>query len=131
MATPKDIQLATKLEKVMEQIEFIKAELQPLQEREEELRKELTAYLLQVGREFTRTSSGLGFGIVKGRVTYSVKKGMEDTALAWAVAEYPAVLTIAAAKLNAVVRPMLEVPEFIVRKEGEPHLSVRTTEEND
>ena len=43
----------------------------------------------------------------------------------------PRVLTVSAAKLNKVAQPMLELPEFIERKEGLPHLSVRTTEENE
>jgi hypothetical protein len=47
---------------------------------------------------------------------------MESEAMSWAMKEYPGVLSIAAAKLSKVVQPMLEVPEFIERKEGEPHL---------
>jgi len=55
---------------------------------------------------------------------------MEDAAIKWAQAAYPSILSVAASKLTKVVQPMLELPEFIERKEGEPHLSVRTTEDS-
>jgi hypothetical protein len=116
---------------VMDQIEELKAQLEPLQDRGDAIRTELRDYLIKIGRDFTRTSSGLGLGIVKGRVTYAVKKGMEAQALEWAKTEYPSVLSIAAAKVTRVAQPMLELPEFIERKEGLPHLSVRTSEVED
>ncbi len=129
MAAPKDIQLASELEKVMDQIEHLKAQLVPLQEQETTIRTDLTAYLLKIGRDYTRTTSGLGFGLVKGRVTYKVIAGKEQEAIEWARAEYPSLLTIASAKLNKVVQPMLNPPSFVERTEGEPHLAVRTNEE--
>lgn len=130
MSLPKDIRLANELEQVMDEIEAKKAELAPLEEREAEIRKELCDYLRQVGRDYTRTSSGLGFGIVKGRVTYTIKKGigMREKAVQWAMKEYPGILSISAADLNKVAAPMFELPDFIERKEGAPHLTVKTTE---
>ena len=126
---PKDLELADKLECLMDKEAELQAELDPIQQEIEDVRTELTKYLLSIGREYTRTTSGLGLGIVRGRVTFAVKKGMEDIALEWAKKEYPAILSIAAAKLNKVVQPLMELPEFIERKQGEPHLSVRASEE--
>ena len=131
MALPKDIELANELETVMHQRAEVEELLAPIKEREEAIRAELTQYLQKVGRDYTRTSSGLGLGIVKGRITYAIRKlpGMKEAAVQWAMKEYPAILTISAADLNKVVAPLMALPEFIERKEGEPHLSVRTTEE--
>jgi hypothetical protein len=132
MALPKDIQLANELEQIMDEREALEAELAPIKEREEVIRQELTVYLQSVGRDYTRTSSGLGLGLVKGRVTYSIKKhpGMKEQAVQWAQQNYPNILSISAADLNKVAAPLLDLPDFIERKEGEPHLSVRTTEDN-
>jgi uncharacterized coiled-coil DUF342 family protein len=130
MALPKDIELANELEEVMDERTEIEAQLAPLKEREEAIRAELTQYLQKVGREYTRTSSGLGLGLVKGRVTYAIRKlpGAREEAVKWAMKEYPGILTISSADLNKVAAPLMELPEFIERKTGEAYLSVRTTE---
>lgn len=132
MALPKDIQLANELEQIMDERAALEAQLAPLKEREEAIRAELTIYLQSVGRDYTRTSSGLGLGLVKGRVTYAIKKlpGMKEQAVKWAQEHYPSILTIGAADLNKVAAPLMELPSFLERKEGEPHLSVRNTEDH-
>lgn len=120
---------ADDLEAVMDQIEALKAELKPLEEKEDAIRADLTKGLLSKGMQFIKTTSGMSFGLVKGRVMFKIKDGQEQVALEWALAEYPSIVSIAAAKLNKVVQPMLNPPSFVVRTEGEPHLSVRTQED--
>jgi hypothetical protein len=126
MAKAKVLSLADELELVMERIAEREEELKPLKEREDEIRTQLCDLLLKQGLQFVKTSSGLAFGLVKGRVSFKVVKGREDEAIRWAVKEYPSILSIAAAKLNKVVQPMLELPEFIERTEGDPYLAVRS-----
>jgi hypothetical protein len=121
--------LADALESNMEVQAELEAQLAPYKEQEEELRAEICEELVKRGLQYVKTTSGLGYGLVKGRVTFAIKKGMEDAGIKWALEAYPSILTVSAAKLNKVVQPMMELPEFIERKEGEPHLSVRTTEE--
>lgn len=131
----KDLLVKTgdELEEVILEISNIEAEyaekLAPLKERELELRATAVTGLAKKGLEMIRTTSGLVFVMVKGRVSHKVIKGREKDALDWAIKEFPGVLSIAAAKLNSVVRPMLTLPSFIERVQSEPHLSVRTTEE--
>lgn len=121
--------LADELEDIMDKKAEVEEVLRPIEEREAEIRKELAQGLIAKGFQYIKTTSGLGFGIVKGRVMYAVKDGREHEAMQWATENFPGVLTISAARLNKVVQPMLNVPEFIERKEGLPHLSVRTTNE--
>jgi hypothetical protein len=125
MAKVKVLSLADELELAMEKIAGKEEELRPLKEHEEKIRGELCGLLIKQGVQFVKTSSGLSFGLVKGRVMFKVMKGREVEAIQWAIKEYPAILSIAAAKLNRVAQPMLELPEFIERTEGEPHLAVR------
>lgn len=129
MAKEKLVTLADELEEVMDKIEALKAEMKPFEEREDEIRAELVKGLLKKGLSYVKTTSGMGFGMVAGKVSWKIKDGQEQTAIQWAIQEFPGLLSIAAAKLNKVVQPMLNPPKFIERKEGEPHLSVRTTEE--
>lgn len=125
--------LADELEQVTDQIEEIKAELDPLEEREKEIRAELCESLIKKGLQYVRTTSGMGYGITKGRVTYGIKKGigLRAKAVEWAVQNYPSILTISAADLGTVVGPMMpaQVPDFVERRESPPHLSVRTNEQ--
>ena len=129
MAKDKMITSADELEVVMEQIDALKAQLEPLQAQEDAIRATLVKSLVAKGLQFVKTTSGLAFGLVKGRVSYKVREGKEPEAIAWAIKEFPGLLTIGAAKLNKVVQPMLTPPSFIERTEGVPHLSVRTSEE--
>lgn len=129
MAKEKLMTLGDELEEIQTEIIGVKAQLNELQEREDALYGEIMPLMDKKGLEMFRTKSGMTYFIVKGRVSYKVKKGMENEAREWAVKEYPGIITLAAAKLNAVVQPMLNPPAFIERVEGEPHLSVRTTEE--
>jgi hypothetical protein len=66
---------------------------------------------------------------VQGRKTFTIKKGQEREAIAWAQETYPGLLTINKSDLAKVLKPMLTTPEFFEEKIGEPHLSVRTTAE--
>lgn len=125
MAKDKLATLADELEMNLYQQEELQAIMKPLQEKEEIIRSEMVSGLLKKGLKFVRTSSGLGFGMVDGRVSYKVIKGREHEALDWAIKEFPGVLSIAAGKLNSVVQPMLNPPEFIERTQGEPHLAVQ------
>lgn len=129
MAKNKLVILADELEEVMDKIEALKADIKSLEEREDEIRAELVKGLLKTGLSYVKTTSGMGFGMVAGRVSWKVKDGQEQQAIQWAIAEFPGLLSIASAKLNKVVQPMLNPPEFVERKEGEPHLAVRTTED--
>lgn len=133
MARDKMQTLADELEEVMEQIEEVACAMQPLQQREQEIRTELTEGLLKKGYKYIKTTSGLGFGIVAGRVSHAIKKfpGSREKAVQWAQEHYPAILSISGADLNKVAIHLAELPSFIERKEGQPHLSVRTTEENE
>lgn len=128
MAKDNLVKSADALEAIMEEIEILKAKLIPLEEEEEKLRGNIVKNLLKSGLQYCKTTSGLGFGLVKGRVSYKVKEGKEQEAMLWAINEYPSVLNISAAKLGKVVQPMITPPAFIERTEGEPHLAVRTTE---
>lgn len=121
-------QLADDLENNLDQQEEIQVVLIPYQEKEKEIRAELMQTMQQKGWKFARATSGLGFGITLGRKTFAVKKGMEETALEWAKTNFPSILTLSAAKLAQVVKPMLELPAFVEEKVGEPFLSVRQQE---
>lgn len=117
-------QLADDLEKNLDQQEEILAVLSPYQEKEKEIRTELMQTMQQKGWKFARATSGLGFGITHGRHTFAIKKGMEETALEWAKANFPSILTLSASKLAQVVKPMLELPAFLEEKTGDPFLTV-------
>jgi hypothetical protein len=124
------VSLADELESTMDKIEALKAELQPLEEREEEIRKNIVQELLKNGVDFIRTTSGLSFGMVSGRTTFSIRKfpGMKEKAVKWAQENFPSILTIGSADLSKICKPMLdgELPEFVERKDGEPYLAVRS-----
>lgn len=119
---------ADALEQILDQIAEVEAILKPLKEKEDEIRDELVLTMQKKGYDSIRTTSGLGFVIVKGRVSFKVKDGKEQDAIAWALDKFPSIVTLAAAKLNKVAQPLMELPEFIERTQGEPHLSVRSTE---
>ena len=131
MARNKLVELADELEQVMDLRARVEAEVDPIKEREEKVREMLTKELIKKGFQYIRTTSGLGFGLVAGRTTFAIKKhpGMRERAIEWVKDHYPAALSVASADLNKILKPMLEVPEFFERKQGEPHLSVRTQEE--
>lgn len=129
MAKDKILSLADELEEVMHNIDVMEESILPFKKREEEIREELVKSLLKKGLEYVRTSSGLSFGLVSGRVTFKVKKGKEQQALKWALEEYPSIVSLTAAKLNKVAQPMLDLPDFLERTAGEPHLAVRTNNE--
>lgn len=121
-------QLADDLEKNLDQQEEIKALLAPFQEKEKEIRVSLIETMQKKGWKFARATSGLGFGITQGRKTYGIIKGMEEKSMEWATKNFPSILTISAAKLAQVVKPMLELPDFVEEKLGEPFLTVRQQE---
>lgn len=122
---------ADELETVLDQIEEVKALLKPLEEKEEQIRADLLARLLTKGLKYVKTTSGLAFGVTDGRTTFKVKKGMEPLAIQWAQENYPGLLSLASAKLNQVVKPMLHPPGFLEHTIGAPFLSVHSTESND
>lgn len=123
--------LADELEAVLDQKAEVDALLIPIKEREDKIREDLVKGMLKQGFKFIRTDSGLSFGVTDGRTTFKVKKGMEPIAIQWAQENYPGLLSLASAKLNQVVKPMLQPPEFLERIEGEPFLSVRSTESDE
>lgn len=129
MAKDKLQTLADQLEQVMDSRAELEAQLQPIKDIEESIRAELLAAMAKKGYKSISATSGLGWTVVNGRVSHSIKKGMEAQAIEWATENYPSILSIAAPKLNKVVQPMLELPTFIERKQGEPYLSVRSNED--
>lgn len=116
------------LEEVETKIDELKAAMEPLEEQAKLMRGAMVAELQSRGIDYMKTTSGYAYGIVSGRVSYKVKMGMENDAIKWAMAEFPGILSIAAAKLSKVVQPMLKMPDFIERTQGEPHLAVRSQE---
>lgn len=118
--------LADELEQVMDEREAKEAEIEPLKEREDEIREKLVKGLLSKGFQYIKTTSGMGFGIVQGRKTFMIKAGQERAAIEWAQQTYPGLLTLNKSDLAKVLKPMLEVPAFFEEKTGDPHLSVRT-----
>lgn len=120
--------LADELEKVLDQKEEILAVLAPFEEKERELRQQLLEKMRQKGYKYVSATSGLGWGITNGRKTFAIKKGMEETAMAWALKDFPAILAISTAKLGQVIKPMLNLPEFVEEKKGEDFLTVRQAE---
>lgn len=119
--------LADELEDILDKKAEVEALLDPIKEKEDEIRAELVTGMLKQGFKFLKTTSGLSFGVTDGRVTFKVKSGMEPLAIKWASENYPGILSLASAKLNAVVKPMLHQPEFIERVEGSPFLTIRST----
>ncbi len=120
--------LADELEKVLDQKAEIEAVLKPIKEREEYLREELAVLMWKKNKDDVATTSGLWWHLNKGRVSFKVKRGMENDALQWAMKEYPSVLSFTAAKLNAVVMPMLNPPPFFDRINGDPYVAISKTE---
>lgn len=133
MAIPKHIQLANQLEEVMDLRARVEAEyaehINPLIEKEEQLREDLLKVFIKNRLQHTRSYSGLGFVLVKGKVSVKIKKGRESDALKWAIEEYPSILQPASAKLTKVALPLAELPDFLERVEGEPHIAVRQNED--
>lgn len=131
MAKNKLVKMGDELESVRDYIETKKAELKELELAEEVLYKGLLESMDKQGIEAIRISSGLTFIKIKGRVSFSFKKGHENEGIKWAIENYPAILSVSAPKLSKVVQPMLdtELPEFVERKQGEAYLSVRQNEE--
>lgn len=121
-------QLADDLEQNLDQQEEFLALLEPFKEKEKQIRADLIDTMQKKGWKFARATSGLGFGITLGRKTFAVKKGLEETALEWAKKNFPSILTLSAPKLAQVIKPMLELPEFIEERMGEPFLTVRQQE---
>lgn len=120
--------MADDLEQNLDQQEEFLALLEPFKEKEKQIRVDLIDTMQKKGWKFARATSGLGFGITLGRKTFAVKKGLEETALEWAKKNFPSILTLSAPKLAQVVKPMLELPEFIEERVGEPFLTVRQQE---
>lgn len=123
--------LADGLEETVEMRQRIEAELKPIQEREDAQRADLIKELFRVGFDYVKTTSGKGFGIVRGKKTYTIVKGREQDAITWAQKEYPAVLSINKADLGKVLKPMLKIPDFFEEKIGEPHLQVRSADKGE
>lgn len=121
-------QTADELEKVLDQMEEIQALLTPFKEKETELRAKLLDTMKKKGYKYVSATSGLGWGITHGRRTYTIKKGMEETAMQWALNDFPAILTISSAKLAQIVKPMLTPPDFVEEKIGDDFLTVRQNE---
>lgn len=121
-------QTADELEKVLDQIEELQALMIPFKDKETELRTKLLDTMKKKGYKYVSATSGLGWGITHGRHTYTIKKGMEETAMQWALNDFPAILTISSAKLAQVVKPMLTPPEFVEEKIGDDFLTVRQNE---
>lgn len=105
----------------------IQGTLDPLQKREKELRVLIVEEAVKRHEKYPTTSSGFGFVVKDGRVSYKVRKGQEDAALSYFMKEYPGVLIPSAAKINDVMAPKLELPGFIERVEGSPTLAIWTT----
>lgn len=118
---------ADELEKVLDQIEELNALLTPFKDKEAELRTKLLETMQKKGYKYVSATSGLGWGITLGRKTFAIKKGMEEKAVNWAKENFPMILSISSPKLAQVVKPMLELPEFIEEKTGEPFLTVRNS----
>lgn len=129
MAKNKLVTKGDELEGVRDLIESKKAELKELEDAEEILYKELLDNMDKQGIEAIRITSGLTFVKIKGRVSFAFKKGHENEGIQWAMQNYPAILSVSAPKLSKVVQPMLNIPEFVERKQGEPYLSVRQNED--
>lgn len=119
---------ADELEDIIGRRQELEDQLKTIKEYEDQLRESIVKDLLKKGLQYCKTTSGLGFGMVKGKVSYKVKDGKEQEAIQWAIQEFPGLLSISASKLGKVVQPMMSPPEFIERKQSEPHLSVRVTE---
>lgn len=107
----------------------LKDTLDPLQVREKELRALIVIEAVKRHEKYPTTSSGFGFVVKDGRVSYKVRKGKEHEALKYLMEVFPGVLAPSAAKLNDVMQPMLTLPTFIERIENAPTLAIRTTEQ--
>ncbi len=127
MAQTKLLKLMDELEEVQGEIEGVKGELANLEDKEKELYEQIMPAMLKQGLEMARTTSGLTYYINKGRVTYAIQKfpGMKEAAVKWALENFPTILTVGAGDLKKVVEPMLEMPEFVEKKVGDPFLAVR------
>lgn len=121
-------ELADELEKVLDQKTEVEAVLKPIKDREDYLREELAVMMWKKNKDDVDTTSGLRWHLNKGRVSFKVKKGMDADALDWAMKEYPSILSFTAAKLTAVVMPMLNPPPFFDRIEGDPFVAISKTE---
>jgi hypothetical protein len=120
--------LADELVTVLYQRAEVEVALKPIKDREEYLREELAVQMWKKGEDDVATSSGLSWHLNKGRVSFKIKKGMEGEALNWAMENYPSLLSLTAAKVNAVVMPMLNPPPFFDRVEGDPYIAISKTE---
>lgn len=116
--------LADELEQVMDFRSRIEGELEPIKEKEEDIRQKLLEAMGKKGYRFVKTTSGLGFGVQK---RHSFKIVDMEKALKWAMEKYPSVLTVDKAKATKVVKQDLEIPEFMEETTTE-YLSVRSTE---
>lgn len=121
--------LADELEEVMERRAEVEATLAPIKEYEEQTREKLLIALKKKGYKFVKTTSGMGFGITSGKTTFGVVEGQEQEALEYVKTEFPAALAINKTTLAKILKPMLTLPKFFEMKEGEPHLTVRGSEE--
>lgn len=124
-------QLTDDLEQNLDQQKELLALLLPFQEKEKEIRSSIITDMVKKGRKAVSTTSGMVFFITQGRKTFAIKEGMAEKAVNWAIKSFPAILTLSSSKLAKVVKPMLELPEFIEEKVGEPYLTVRQSEEAD
>lgn len=116
-----------KLEDVQSRIEEVKAELKDLEAEETALYEKIMPNMKSRGLQSVTTTSGLTFYLNPGRVSFGISKmpGAKEEAVKWAMENFPGVLTIGAADLSKVCKPMLELPPFLERKQGEEYLSVR------
>lgn len=128
MAKSKIQTLADELEIVLNQKMEIEQILDPVKEKEADLRLQLALAMWKGNKDDIDTSTGLRWHLNKGRVSFKVKKGMEKEALDWAMKDYPSLLSLTAAKVNAVVTPMLNPPMFFDRVDGDPYVAISKTE---
>lgn len=131
MAKDKLVAYADALEACLDVQAELEEQLAPYKAEEEKLRAEIVASLLKSGLDWCRTSSGLSFGLVDGKTSFPIKEGREQEAIAYAQKNYPATLSIAMAKWNKIMKPLMELPDFVERRQAGKHLSVRTVEDND
>lgn len=123
------VALADALESCMDVRAELASQDLPYKEQEEKLRAEIVQELLSKGLQYVKTTSGLGFGMVRGRTTYDIRQGREQEAIKWALEQYPSLLTISKGDLGKVIKPMLNPPDFVEKKQGDPHLKVSTNED--
>lgn len=124
---PKDIEIANKLEALLDEIEARKAEIEPLLAEEKELRAELVEVMEKAGRKSSRTDSGLAF-VVAQRKSITPIEGKEQDFHNWCAENN--CLKPDSAKATKLLKREIHLPHF-VQEIVTKYLSIKTSESDE